>query len=278
MTTTASGTLYGEGCNQANATPHARVVLGFGQPWSNGSTYGTNVFGSNTFRSLAQIESAAKAWLQGFWDCAPLGAYVRLGIGTSNYRGATGFAHGRAWANMIDRLNAFINAPPSYASMESARGASDIELGWNTPAASRAWVDGYASAYASPSLYWDYGDAAGCPPYGNCANGWTQEDVYHVAWGVAPAYPLPQIYCEACYSGDTRGGQSRQWQRLSLYGHTNHAGHAMEFVGAMTQWAAAGRCCTNAPAQGWSQLSADLNSDSRTAQQLESSTDITYAN
>ena len=153
-----------------------------------------------------------------------------------------------------------------------------VELGWNTAAASRAWVDGYASAYASPSLYWNYGDAAGCPPYGSCSNGWTQEDVYYVSWGVPPAYPLPQIYCEACYAGDTHGGQSKEWQRLSLYGYTNHSGHAMYLLGAMTQWAAAGRCCTNTPAQGWSQLSSDLNSDARTAQQLESSTDVTYAN
>ena len=278
MTTTDPGTLYGEGCNQANAIPQARVILDFGEPWWNGSAYGTIIFGSNTFRSVAQIETAAEAWLEGFWDCAPPGTYVRLGVGTSNYRGATGYAHGRAWANMIDRINSFISSPPSYASMETARGASDIELGWNSPAASRAWVDGYASAYSSPSLYWNYGDAAGCPPYGSCSNGWMQEDVYYVSWGVPPALPLPQIYCEACYAGDTHGGQSKEWQRLSLYGYTNHAGRAMYLLGAITQWAAAGRCCTNTPAQGWSQLWNDLNSDARTAQQLESSTDVTYAN
>ena len=277
MKTTYWQTLYEEGCRQGVDLPNARVILDFGQPWWNGSSYGTILYGSNTFRSIDQIETAAQWWLEGFWDCSPAGAFVRLAVGTSNYRGSTTYGHGHAWANMIDRLNGFVNAPPSYASKETVRGAIDAELGWNTAAATRTWATGYRDAYASPSFYWDYGDAAGCPPYGSCSNGWTSEDVFFVAWGNSPAFPLPEIYCETCYSGDAHGGQSRQWYRLSLYAATEHA-KPMDVLGSMTQWAAAGSCCTNTPSQGWSQLQRDLNSDSRTAQELESSTDITWAN
>ena len=277
MKTTATQTLYDEGCRQGSTTPSGRVVLDFRQPASSGSTYGTIIFGSNTFRSIAEIETAAQWWLAGFWNCAPTGSFVRLAIGTNNYRGATGYGHGQAWANMIDRLNAFVDAPPSWSSKVTVRGAIDAELGWNTAAATRAWTNGYRDAYAVPSYYWNYGDAAGCPPYGGCSNGWTQEDVYYVAWGNSAAFPLPEIYCESCYVGDGRGGQSAQWASLSLYAYLNH-GKPMNVLGSMTQWGAAGSCCTNTPAQGWNQLNADLNSDSRTAQTLESSTDVTWAN
>ena len=52
----------------------------------------------------------------------------------------------------------------------------------------------------------------------------------------------------------------------------------MQFLGTLTQLAAAGGCCTNPPDQGWEQLFDALNADPLTAQQLPYSTDITWAN
>jgi hypothetical protein len=277
MKTTDYNTLYNEGCNQGRAGEAGRVILFFGQPWNQNGTYGTIIFGSNTFRSIGQIETATKGWLSGFWDCTPVnGPRVLLAVGTSNFHGETTSGHGAAWARMVNRLEAWIKSPPSFESQETARGASDMELDWNTAANTRSWVDGYVSAYTGTSYYYNFGDAGGCPPYGSCNNGWTQGDVYYISYGALPAWPLPQIYCEVCYSGDTNGGNSRQWYRMSLWGFQNAFG--MYVLGSLTQWAAAGSCCTNTPGQGWSQLWDDLNSDSRTAQSLETSTDITNAN
>src|ERR671927_797136 len=58
MTTTDPNVLYQEGCAQTNQT--GIVILDFGQPWWDGTSYGTIVFGSNTFRSTANIETGVK--------------------------------------------------------------------------------------------------------------------------------------------------------------------------------------------------------------------------
>jgi hypothetical protein len=263
MTTTDRDVLYQEGCAQTNES--GIVILDFGQPWWDGTTYGTILFGANTFRSIADIEGAVEGWLDGYWSCGGGGA-VRLAIGTSNYQGFTGTGHGVAWAQLVTRVNDWILAPPSWAAREAARGASDLEPSWNSAANSRAWVDGYASAYQYP--FYDYGSADGCPPYGACNNGWTPEDVWYVAYGSPAAWPIPEIYFPA---------NAQQWQQVGRYGAVQH-GSAVQFLGTLTQWAAAGGCCTNAPADGWQQLFDALNSDPQTAQELPYSTDITWAN
>lgn len=177
---------------------------------------------------------------------------------------------------MVNRVNDWISSPPTYAGRETAWGASDIETGWASAAASRDWVNGYDSA--NNWRFLNFGDAGGCPPYGSCNNGWTQEDVWFVSYGSAPAWPLPEIYCLKCTgSSDTRGGNARQWQQISRYGYDAH-GYRMNILGSMTQWYAAGGCCTNRPEDGWSQLQNAVNSDSATREAIEYSTDITWAN
>ncbi len=265
MSTTDYDALYNLGCSQTDES--GAIILDFGQPWFNGSSYGTIIFGSITFRSIDDIENAVRGFLSGYYLCGGSGA-MRLAVGTSNYRGSTGYGHGQAWAQMVNRLNDFIVSPPDWSDREAARGASDIELDWNSVANSRAWVDGYASAYVAASYLYNYGDAAGCPPYGSCNNGWRQEDVWYVSWGSPPAVPVPEIYTF---------GTAREWYRISLYGYTNHGG-AVQILGTLTQWAAAGFCCTNPPDVGWQQLMDLLNGDSRTVQTIPYSTDITWAN
>ena len=166
-----------------------------------------------------------------------------------------------------------------YASQEAARGANDLEMGWNSAAASRAWADGYSSATGTP--YYDYGDCEGCPtgssipgvPGWTVNNGWTQEDVWYVAYGAPTAYPVPEIYLN-------NGVNAAQWQRLSLYSYEHH-GYPIYFLGTLTQSGACGGGCAganNSPSDGWSQLFNWLNSDWRTAQGLNYSSDITWNN
>ncbi len=273
MKTTDPRMLYNEGCSQGAAGQNGVVILDFGQPWYNGRTFGTIIFGSNTFRSIAQIEEAAKEFLRGYWSCSPYGPRIVLVVGTSNYRGSTTWSHGKAWAEMVNRIGTWISQPPSFASQESVAGGSDIELDWNTPANSRSWVRGYDTVNVWPM--YDYGDAAGCPPYGSCNNGWTQDDVWYVSWGNPAAYAIPEIYT-------TNGSMAAQWHRVVLYAHTAR-GQDMTISGVLTQYQAcrdSGGCSQtgNTPAQGWSQLWDRLNADARTRQSLAWSTDITWQN
>jgi hypothetical protein len=281
MTTVDGTTLYNEGCQQGQAAEDGIVILDFGAPWVQNGTYGTILFDARgTFASTAQIEFAGEQFLSGYWDCAPSDTFLRLGLGTSNYRGSTSAEHGQAWASMVDTLNGWINSPPSYAAQEDAHGAIDLEMGWNTAGASRAWVDGYAAVSGTP--YYNFGDCEGCPSAGavlpmpgrTLNNGWTQEDVWYVSYGVQVAFPFPEIYL-------TNGVNAAQWQQLSLYAQTNHDS-PMYFMGVLTQFQScqSGRCpgTNNRPDDGWAQLNGALNSDSRTAQTLNWSSDITWIN
>src|SRR5215467_13453669 len=54
MTTTDRDALYQEGCAQTDES--GIVILDFGQPWWDGTSFGTILFGANTFRSVAEIE------------------------------------------------------------------------------------------------------------------------------------------------------------------------------------------------------------------------------
>jgi hypothetical protein len=275
MKTTNTTTLYNEGCRQGQALEYGGIVLYFGRPAYRNGTYGTILY-SNAFAPISAIEQAAKAFLAGYWACSPPSAGIRLVIGTSNYGGSVTYAHGSQWAQLVTRVNSWISSPPSYASKETAAGGSDMELGWNTASVTRAWANGYVSVYQWP--YYNYGDCSGCPskthPTWRPDNNWTQEDVWYVSWGAPPAWPLPEIY------NSTMAGQ---WQYMSLYSYTHHDGR-MIVKGAMTQRQACqdlGSACpgtNNTPAQGWSQLWDALNSDARTAQSLDWSTDITYQN
>jgi hypothetical protein len=282
MATIDGAVLYNEGCAQGQAAENGIIVLDFGEPWTQDATDGTILFDAlGSFASTSQIEQAVEQFLRGYWACSPANTFMRVGIGTSNFRGATGGAHGQAWASLVNAVADWISSPPSYASQEAARGAIDIEMGWNTPSATRAWVDGYAILTSTP--YFNYGDCEGCPTFGAVLpipgqainNGWTQDDVWHVSYGALPAFPLPEIYL-------TNGINAAQWQQLSLYAYENHGG-AMFFLGALTQFQAcggSGGCpgANNTPGAGWAQLFAALNSDARTAQGLNYSSDITWAN
>jgi hypothetical protein len=294
---TTGGILYKEGCiaggdiNAAYGGPYTPqtgvVVLDFGQPVFDAGTnqHGSWLF-SNTFASTSQILAAAKAWARGYWDCSTAAPTIRIAVGTSNYGSQVTAAHGKAWAQMVSDFKTWINTS-SYGSQISGAGASDIELDWNSATISRNWAcvmneagsctDGYGSI--SGSLYYNYGDAAGCPPFGTCNNAWRQEDVWFVSWGAPPAWPLPEIYNSA---------MAQQWQQLSLYGYTQH-GARMTIKGAMTQYGACQMTpgCPGAgtdftPQQGWTELWKRINGDSRTRQtgseELRWSTDITKAN
>lgn len=287
------GILYKQGCiaggdiNSNYGGPFVPqtgvVVLSLGKPVYDPGTaqYGVTLFG-NSFASTTQVLEGAKAWARGFWDCSTAAPILRIALGTSNYCCQVSAAHGRAWALMVNDFKNWITAS-GFGSQISGAGANDIEMDWSTPTEAKNWaclmnelgscVDGYGSV--SGALYYNFGDAAGCPPAGVCNNAWTQEDVWFVSWGATPAWPLPQIY---------NATMAQQWQQLSLYGFTQH-GARMTILGQMTQYAA---CQTNGPCPGtdftpqqsWTELWKQINGDVRTRQtgasELRWSTDITW--
>lgn len=278
--TTDTSRWYDLGCALGNAVANgtrprnAVVFLAFGDPSYNGTYYGSWIY-SNSFRSTPQIRAVAQQYGRGYYVCSPYNTYLTIAIGTTNHGGHVTYNHGAAWANMVDATNAYFRNNCCISDQVTAVGAIDAELNWNSVATTKSWANGYDST--NSYAYYNFGDAAGCPPYGSCNNGWSQDDVWWMSWGASPAWPVPQIYNET-------GANAQQWFRISLRGYTHHGGASMYFLGSMAQHQACidiGSSCpgvNNTAAQAWTQLYNAINSDSRTAQPLRWSTDISWDN
>jgi hypothetical protein len=265
MHTVSTTTGYNEGCAMGGTNASGVVVLDFGEPdYHSSGGWGTYDYG-NAFVTNAQIAAFAEQYAYGYWKCSGAGPRLELAVGTSNYGSQVTNAGGVAFGQMINSINSWLNSQ-SIAYQISIRGANDMELDWNSYATTKAWEDGYQSA---TSLYlFDYGDLAGCPPYGSCDNGWSQSSVWYKSWGLKDAIPLPEIY----YSS-----QASEWYQASLYSALHEPNGKYKFEGTMTQYAACGSC-TYSPAAGYNALTNALNADSRTTNTPPDSTDISNAN
>jgi hypothetical protein len=250
----------------------ALVIMDYGRPMHHKGRFGTSAFGP--FRTLDQIADSIQEYARGYAQCSGRNsaAPLRIGIGTSNYGRDVTFRHGQLWGMLVERVNQWL-AGHAFSDRAVAVGANDIEPGWRGPVATRRWIRGYSTRTRMP--YYDYGGAAGCPPYDNCLGDWTMEDVWYVSWGSGLGIPLPEVYAES-------GVNARQWYQLSLYAYRNH-GEPMQIAGVMSQ---TGACrghtgCAglrNSPDRAFAQLYRALNADRRTAQPLRWVTDITWRN
>lgn len=271
---------YAMGCASGRAGEGGTIILAFGQAWMQDDAFGVIYYRPGfPFASTATVAEAAKGFLRGYWECAPPSAQLNLAVGTNNYKGATGYAHGVAWGQMVNQLHAWLqaNAPPGVSERLAVFGGNDIEMSWNTSALTRDWVNGYASATARPFI--NFGTCDGCPTTGSPDrqpnNGWTVDDVWFV--NSAPvAIPFPEIYLRSGVNAD-------QWYRMSLFA-AQQKGAKLAFGGLLTQWQACqekGTCgglTDNTPQQGWQQLQDALNADPRTAMTLPPPSDITWRN
>ena len=291
---TSQSAMYDLGCargTQDATYPGADdsfVALFFGMPASSAEVgagnFGTRLVNGNIV-TTAQIAEVAQAFGQGYWECSPDTYELTLAVSTSNFTLSTGddnvvtFEHGAAWATMINDINDWLvtNGPSTRI---RAVGGNDIEIAWNTPEASRAWVDGYVSE-GLWTMY-NLGDAQACPPIGGptCDNGWSVEDVWYVSSGAPLTRAIPQIYV-------TDGIQAQQWYELAVYS-SEVQNEKMFLGGVLTQYQAChdrgdyadpGSVCRGgdlAPEQAWVSLWDLLNDDPRTEQELRWSTDVRW--
>jgi hypothetical protein len=301
--------LYTMGCDQGKSSdslgqPTQIVLLNYGDPGIVNGHYGawdSALGGFVPIGSVGQRDSiawAASRYMQGFWSCTAAGShsFMTVAPGTNNHGGGpVNYAHGQAWANMVSGLNSWITSS-GYTAQLWAYGADDIETTWSTPAAARDWINGFASV---GGLYFDDGDAAGCPASGSGAchpkpcwgpdYGWTTADEYFAMWGATPALPVPEIYgvdpsvnssCNPTAPGLPL--QATEWEQIALYG-ASHGG-APTVSAALSQYQACndkGWSCTgdhNTPDQSYQQMQNALNSSSSTARAIPYRTEMSYQN
>lgn len=265
ISTTDPSVAYTLGCNQgsfdANFTPsmNSMVVLDFGGQLSDGS--GTLLINGVSVTN-AQIEAVAEAFSHGYWYCtgtADLTSTLSLVIGTNNSYYDVGTSGGSTWAGVVAAVAAY-NQAQGYNSQVIVDGGNDIEPGWNDPASSEAWANGYAAN--ATSFYVNYGTADGCPSDNAsdaaCDNGWTQYDVWYVSWGAGPARSVPEIYYDV---------NASQWAMIALYGdQTRGTGGKILFSGPMDEYPLWNN--SNSSAQSWEQLWTALNENPATAQPM----------
>ena len=243
-----------------------------------GSSYGASLY-NGPDATVAQIREAAKQFVQGYRDCAINSPQVIFIIATTNFASdpeRVTNAHGQAWGNMVDDVTSW-TISRGYQQLVNVQGGSDIEPSWNSVADTRAWVDGYDAA-GTRGMY-NLAAADGCPQAGDgkvngaCNNGWRQGDVLYVSWLVPSGLPIPQIYTN-------NSSQAKQWRYIKLYGVVSLS-RVMGIQGSLTQRNAClevgcGADVDNTAAEGWQQLTDQLNADARTAQSVRWSTDISW--
>ena len=295
MKTVDENDLYEMGCELGsrdagfNGTQDNIVVLDFSYPICNGTTYGAELFGYGHV-TTDQIAAAVEQFGSGYYECTGQDndSTLLIGIGTNNkvpkdtdYTCDTegkAFDHGAAWAAMTNSVNQWF-IDNGLFSQVSAAGASDMELGFNGPAWTRQWVDGYSSGPDPIPMLIHFGDAAGCPYDGNtwtCGTPdypeWSVDDVWYVSYGAPPSFPIPLIYL-------TSGVHAKQWAQMSSYSYAQY-GEPIIFLGAFTQYQACQqRGCDrtdNTPAQAYQQMMLELGKDPNIAQELRFLTDIKW--
>ncbi|MDQ7096590.1 hypothetical protein REC12_23625 [Desulfosporosinus sp. PR] len=244
------GYAAGQAATNNSGPADSLVILDFGEPTATGS-----LLVNGTSLTTAQIVTYTENFLGGFWAGTPSWPHVTVAIGTNNCGSNVTNATGQAWGNSVNAVNAYI-ASAGFTSQETAIGANDMEIDWNTASTTRNWVDGYNST-ANYRLY-DYGDDAGGLYPGN---GWTANDVWYVAYGAPKNWPVPEIYNSNCATLD--------WGPMNQWAVANKSA-AINFMGTLTEYAADSSTFT--PSQGWTALS------NATGQAMTYSTDITWAN
>ena len=278
---TGDGHWYSLGCNLGTAALQGQVgqdlveIFDFASEIYNfgNGTWGTEwTDGDGIWHTWTQAQAVIDAYAHGFYVCtgSDTTAHLTIAAGIRNYgfqSSPTPSTAGLAWAQLV---NDFQNSLGVYASQVSAAAAIDAEPAYSSPTDAINWGNGFSG---NGYKYYDYGSANGCPPYGSCNNGWSQSSEYSMAWGIAAAWAIPEIYA-------TTGANATQWQQISLWGYQNAAGPII-FSGELTQYnACLTRSCSgtnNAPITGWNQLYSAVNGDSRTWQAtLLWSTDINW--
>jgi hypothetical protein len=107
------------------------VVLDFGDPAYVNGVYGARLF-DGSFRSTTAVRHVAEQYGLGYYYCSPFDSSLRIALGTTNHGYHVSYAHGAAWANMVDATNHTFADGCCAASQVAAIGGIDSELDWNS--------------------------------------------------------------------------------------------------------------------------------------------------
>jgi hypothetical protein len=209
---------------------------------------------------------------QGFYEGSDTTVSVTIGIGTNNsIHSGVGAAAGTAFGATVNTVNQWFgnHGAASFPMSEqvSAFGAMDFESNHDfcsndddptCTTKARQWATAFSQT-ATGWAYFNYGDCAGCPPFGSVpSNGWTMDDYVALSWGISGAFPFPEIYTP-------NGANAAEWERVSERSVATGRGK-LGFFASLTQ---SGQCAAHpsptcngtdaSPSLGWHNLYNNLN-------------------
>lgn len=296
------GHILGQHDYNTPGTQDNLVILDYGYPAHDGSTYGVFLTFDDTgtfYKTDFVVESAikfAQGYYAGTWT--DYDSHLRMVIGVNNCctENTTVFFmnHGDAWGHAVNSIQSGIS---SVSAQVDVVGGKDIEMAWNRPYKTAQWLDYYM--LASNCVPGEDDSVEGCfYNFGNltisisgtiCATdpndeSWNACDVWYVSWGAQKdgkrfARPLPEIYVRynPAYPQWPWGQNATAWKDLSLFSYEQMGAGKMYFVGTLTQRARCGDGCNqgnNYPSEGYQLLYQALASDPATAMWSRWSTDI----
>lgn len=221
--TTNAASFYTWGYNQGYAdhaagNVNSEVILDFGgQSYDGSGTIKPKT--TNVYYSWATLETIAEQFGEGYYygTGSDYTSVLLLDVGTNNSAWHVDSAGGATFASHVKNVSNWM-ASNGFSSQVSVEGGNDMEPGYDTYPPTAAWVNGWAGAV---SLYLvNYGSADGCPPYGSCNNGWTQDNVWYVSWGAPPAFAAPEIYLQS---------QADQWGAIRYRDYMQFRGPLDEY-------------------------------------------------
>lgn len=237
--TVASGpALYRQGRAAGGAGVQGAVILDFGRPAYRSATYGTMDF-SDRFVSLADMATAVENYVAGYFASAPAHTSLEVIVGTNNscgtgqpcprsgtrscgcrYEPASYYQWGRRFALAVAEASSWATDTRwrhGFTDYVQVVAGDDAEPGFDP---------GYRNTYALLSGYAAVGTGLTMVDFGDAAPGpWTREQLYQVAYGLAPNVPFPEIYYP---------GQAAEWAALARYALVHH-GKLMRFAGVLSQ-------------------------------------------
>jgi len=216
-------TLRRQGCAAARRGVGGIVILDFGKPSWNGSSYGTILF-SGSFAGNHAITRALYGYAYGYVRCSHgTTERITLARGTSNYHPGvpSTYKAGIKWARETNALGQML-AAHGLADRVTTAAADDVEPAWDRSFhRTRDFFRGYAAAAPGRLLY-DYGSLDG-----GIGGIWSARQAFFVAGGADYSRAIPEIYNKA---------MAREWAALSQVARRRYH-RPVQFAGVMTEYA-----------------------------------------
>lgn len=214
-------------CTASNS--HSLIIIDWGEVGYNSGRYGTYNFAYGApFISSSDIVNDMHTYLSELFAQTSSCPRITVALGVSNYNECPNsecsvYDAGLNWSEyVVTALSSWLSSQ-NYAWQINVWGADDMEVGWDQPTPTESFVNGfyYSDNTGCKCLIADFGDAW------TPQNGWTNADVYYVAWQEGFDVPMPEIY-------NTNNSSVNAWIAVANSEKNGSAG-TMQMYGEVTE-------------------------------------------